>query len=55
LQIPYDILNRLNRKKLHKQNNSVSTNVKMDDYFIDTANNTCLDLFVVAQKKKNIE
>jgi len=52
LQIPYDILNRLNRKKLHKQNNSVSANVKMDDYFIDPANDTCLDLFVIAQKKK---
>ena len=51
LQIPYDVLNRLNRKKLHKQNTTVSANVKMDDYFIDQAKDNCLDLFVIAHKK----
>lgn len=51
LQIPYDILNRMNRKKLHKQNTGVSANVKMDDYYIDQSNDTCLDLFVIAEKK----
>lgn len=52
LQIPYDILNRMNRNKLHKNNNSVSASVKMNDYFLDQANNQCLDLFMIAQKKE---
>lgn len=51
LQIPYDILNRLNRKNLHKKNTGVSASVKMEDYFLDQANDTCLDLFMIAQKK----
>jgi 2-polyprenyl-3-methyl-5-hydroxy-6-metoxy-1,4-benzoquinol methylase len=51
LQIPYDILNRMNRRKLHKNNNSVSASVQMNDYYLDTANDQCLDLFMIAQKK----
>ena len=51
LQIPYDILNRLNRKSLHKKNTGVSASVKMEDYFLDQASDTCLDLFMIAQKK----
>lgn len=51
LQIPYDILNRLNRKKLHKSNTGLSATVKMDDYFLDTATDSCLDLFMIAHKK----
>ncbi len=51
LQIPYDILNRLNRKNLHEKNTGVSTSVKMEDYFLDQATDTCLDLFMIAQKK----
>lgn len=52
LQIPYDILNRMNRKKLHKNNNSVSASVQLHDYFLDIANDQCLDLFMIAQKKE---
>lgn len=51
LQIPYDILNRINRKNLHKQNTGISATVKMEDYYLDQANDTCLDLFMVAHKK----
>lgn len=51
LQIPYDILNRINRKKLHKSNTGVSASVKMNDYYIDQANDQCLDLFMIAHKK----
>jgi len=51
LQIPYDILNRINRKKLHNQNAGVSSNVKMEDYYLDEANDTCLDLFMIAHKE----
>lgn len=52
LQVPYDILNRMNRKKLHKSNNSVSAGVQMNDYYLDTANDRCLDLFMIAQKNE---
>ena len=51
LQIPYDILNRMNRKNLHKKNTGVSAGVKMNDYYLDQATDTCLDLFMIAHKK----
>jgi 2-polyprenyl-3-methyl-5-hydroxy-6-metoxy-1,4-benzoquinol methylase len=51
LQIPYDILNRINRKNLHKSNTGVSASVKMNDYYIDQASDQCLDLFMIAHKK----
>jgi len=51
LQVPYDILNRLNRKNLHKKNTGVSASVKMEDYYLDEAKDTCLDLFMIAYKK----
>lgn len=54
LQIPYDILNRMNRKKLHKSNNTVSTSVQLHDYSVQNAGDQCLDLFVIAQKKNFI-
>ena len=51
LQIPYDILNRMNRKNLHKKNTGVSAGVKMNDYYLDQATDACLDLFMIAHKK----
>ncbi|NPD44098.1 MULTISPECIES: bifunctional 2-polyprenyl-6-hydroxyphenol methylase/3-demethylubiquinol 3-O-methyltransferase UbiG [unclassified Lentimicrobium] len=53
LQIPYDILNRMNRKKLHKGNTGLSTTVKLNDYYLADANDQCLDLFMIAQKKED--
>ncbi|NOR86233.1 MAG: methyltransferase domain-containing protein [Bacteroidales bacterium] len=53
LQIPYDILNRLNRKKLHKNNTGVSATVKMEDYYLNQADDRCLDLFMIAHKKND--
>ena len=50
LQIPYDIMNRRNRKKLLTQNTSLVQDIKMDDYFISSANDKCFDLFFVAEK-----
>jgi 2-polyprenyl-3-methyl-5-hydroxy-6-metoxy-1,4-benzoquinol methylase len=50
LQIPYDIMNRRNRKKLLKGNNSLVESIKMDDYFIDDAREGCFDLFYIAKK-----
>lgn len=51
LQIPYDILNRRNRKKLLNDNNSLVASIKMEDYYIDTAKDGCFDLFYIATKK----
>jgi ubiquinone/menaquinone biosynthesis C-methylase UbiE len=50
LQIPYDILNRLNRKKLMQQATGLVSEITYTDYFLDTEVDTCLDFFYVAKK-----
>ncbi len=50
LQIPYDILNRVNRHLLHKKNTAVSSSVQAQDYYLAPANDQCFDLFVIAEK-----
>lgn len=50
LQIPYDILNRWNRKKMLNSDNTMVSKIKMNDYFLSEANNECLDLFYIAEK-----
>jgi len=52
LQIPYDILNRMNRKKLLNDNNALVKGISMEDYFIQQANDNCFDLFYIAEKKR---
>lgn len=49
LKVPYDILNRWNRKKMLHQNNVIS-NIKMEDYFFADANDEALDLFYIVEK-----
>ena len=50
LQIPYDILNRLNRRKLHSQNRSLTENIAMEDYALQAVDSRCFDLFYIATK-----
>lgn len=50
LQIPYDILNRLNRRKLHSQNRSLTESISMEDYVIEPVNERCFDLFYIVTK-----
>ncbi len=50
LQIPYDILNRMNRKKLLNENNSLVAGIKMEDYSLADAKEKCFDLFYIATK-----
>lgn len=50
LQIPYDILNRLNRKKLLKNNNSLTSSITMEDYHIGAFSEECFDLYFIAEK-----
>lgn len=50
LQIPYDILNRLNRRKLHSQNRTLTENIAMEDYALQAVDDRCFDLFYIATK-----
>ncbi len=50
LQIPYDILNRLNRRRLHSENRTLTENISMEDYSLQQVDNKCFDLFYMATK-----
>lgn len=50
LRIPYDILNRINRRKLLTGNRELTSHIRMDDYFLREADDKCFDLFFVAEK-----
>ena len=52
LQIPYDLLNRLNRRKLLRQNRTLTTAIRMDDYRVGPVDERCFDLFFVAEKAR---
>ena len=50
LQVPYDILNRLNRRSLHKKNTELTTSIEMTDYSVSSATDQSFDLLFVAEK-----
>ncbi|MCU0439428.1 MAG: class I SAM-dependent methyltransferase [Raineya sp.] len=50
LQIPYDFLNRFNRKKLMQNENSLSSQISYTDYFLSNNPDKALDLFYIAEK-----
>ena len=50
LQIPYDILNRRNRRRLLDQNNELTSSITMEDYSIEAVTEECFDLYFIAQK-----
>ena len=50
LQLPYDLLNRFNRRRLLKKNHELTTSIKMDDYTIAPVGDECFDLFYIATK-----
>ena len=50
LQLPYDILNRINRRKLLKANTDLTSSIRMEDYRICPVSDDCFDLFYVAEK-----
>jgi len=50
LQIPYDFLNRINRRKLESNNNDIVSSVSVDDYYIKEDTENCLDYFCIATK-----
>lgn len=50
LRIPYDILNRLNRKMLQDANTSLVTDISHSDYFLNEESESNLDLFCMMTK-----
>lgn len=50
LQIPYDIMNRRNRKKLLTSNSDLTAGIKSSDFFLTEVSDTCFDLFYIAEK-----
>lgn len=50
LQIPYDILNRINRRRLLSDNKSLTSSIAMDDYRIGAVTEKSFDLYYIATK-----
>lgn len=50
LQIPYDIMNRLNRRRLLDSSTEIVNKVSLSDFFLKDTTDGCFDLFVVATK-----
>ncbi len=50
LQIPYDILNRVNRRLLMNNNDKLVSDISVDDYFTSQADDRCFDLLAIATK-----
>lgn len=50
LQIPYDILNRMNRRRLLRENTGLTNSIRRDDYRIEPVGDGCFDLFYIARK-----
>lgn len=50
LQIPYDIMNRLNRNQIANQNNELTSSITVEDFYVSSQNDQSLDLFFIAKK-----
>lgn len=50
LQLPYDLLNRLNRRRLLSQNSDLTTSITRDDYRIGPVTDRSFDLYFIARK-----
>jgi ubiquinone/menaquinone biosynthesis C-methylase UbiE len=50
LQIPYDLMNKLNRNRIAQQNNELTASLTVDDFYLSPQNNESLDLFFIATK-----
>lgn len=50
LQIPYDLLNRLNRRRLLSRNEDLTTSITMEDYNIGPVTERSFDLYYIATK-----
>lgn len=50
LQVPYDILNRMNRKKLQKGGDELVSKVTVDDYQLTSKDELGYDFFAIVEK-----
>lgn len=50
LQVPYDILNRINRRRLLENNDSLTRSIEMEDYSIGEITPQSFDLYYIATK-----
>ncbi len=50
LQIPYDILNRINRRRLLSKNNTLTQSIRMSDYRVEELSDSAFDLLFVGVK-----
>lgn len=50
LRLPYDILNRMNRRRLLADNRSLTSSISMLDYRVAPYDEGCFDLFCIARK-----
>jgi SAM-dependent methyltransferase len=50
LQVPYDLLNRWNRRKLLQGARQLATGIALTDYEVRPVANDCIDLFFIARK-----
>lgn len=50
LRIPYDIMNRLNRNRLHQSADALVAGISHEDYFVTSHPEKALDLFLVVRK-----
>ena len=50
LQLPYDLLNRLNRRLLLRRNQTLTSSITMSDYSVEPYRSECFDLLFVATK-----
>lgn len=50
LRIPYEIINRINRKLIRKKNIKLVTDITYGDYLLTDDHKTALDLFVILKK-----
>lgn len=50
LQLPYDLLNRLNRRRLLEKNDQLTRSIAMEDYTVGPVTDRSFDLFFIARK-----
>ena len=50
LRLPYDLLNRINRRRLLRDNDTLTRSIRCEDYRIAPAAPECFDLFCIATK-----
>ena len=53
LKLPYDLINRLNRILLLKNNRELTSSISIENYFIDEFTDKSFDLFFIAKKMNN--